>query len=70
MDWLLRKLGYYRCDWGFATGRHYLLVNGYVVAVAGDSCRDENLGYITENGYSIWTGEDIKKVLGVENSKE
>ncbi len=31
-------------DWGFACGRTYLTVNGYVVAMEGDVLRDMELG--------------------------
>lgn len=26
IEWLLRRFGYYRIDYGFATGRHWLTV--------------------------------------------
>lgn len=31
-------------DWGFGTGRTYLTVAGYIVAMEGDPVRDMNLG--------------------------
>ena len=45
-------------DWGLSCGRMYLTVDGFVVAMEGDLCRDEN----REN--RAWTGDMIRKIAG------
>ena len=55
-------------DWGAACGRHYLTVAGYVVAMAGDPCRDSSLLDSFPESYGIknngrWTEEMIKHVV-------
>lgn len=35
--WLLRKFGYYKCDYGFACGRHWISIDTKVIAqTSGD----------------------------------
>jgi hypothetical protein len=44
--WLLRKLGYYRIDYGVSCGRHWMSIDGKVVAqTSGDHVwlRDEDV---------------------------
>lgn len=40
-------------DWGFACGRHYLTVNGIIVAVAGQRCFDESFPPTPLTGFSL-----------------
>ena len=50
-----------RVDCGFSCGRYYLEVQGYVVAMELDVCRDWNL---TEKFKSqVWTKDMIKYVV-------
>lgn len=55
--WLLRFFGYYKCDYGFATGRHWVSIDGKVIAqTSGDDVwmRDEDVHamgyYILDHG--------------------
>lgn len=32
-----------KIDWGFACGRAYLSIDGFVIAMEGDACRDFDL---------------------------
>jgi hypothetical protein len=35
--WILAKFGYYKIDYGFSCGRHFLILNGKVIAqTSGD----------------------------------
>ena len=45
-------------DWGLACGRIYLTVDGFVVAMEGDMCRDEN------REARCWTGDMIRRIAG------
>ena len=37
MRWLLRKLGYFKVDYGFSCGRHWLQIDNKVIAqTSGD----------------------------------
>lgn len=51
---------YDKVDWGFACGRTYLEINGYVAAMEGDVCRDIVL---TTKFGPTWTAEGIKSVV-------
>lgn len=44
-SWLLRKLGYYRVDYGFSCGRHWMSIDGHFIAqTPGDIwLRDEDV---------------------------
>lgn len=56
---LLRKFGYYTIDYGFATGRHWIAIDGKIIAqTAGDDVwlRDEDVERI------------INKILRTENA--
>jgi hypothetical protein len=52
MNWLLRLFGYYKIDYGYACGRHWIEIDGKVIAqTSGDDVwlRDEDvhrLGYV------------------------
>lgn len=43
--WLLRQFGFYKIDYGFATGRHWLQIDGHMIAQSGDEIwmRDEDV---------------------------
>lgn len=46
MRWLLRFFGYYKIDYGFSCGRHWMEIDGKIVAqTAGDDVwlRDEDV---------------------------
>jgi len=47
-----------KVDWGLACGRFYLMVDGVVVAMEGDMCRDEN------REHRCWTGDMIRRIAG------
>jgi hypothetical protein len=53
---ILKRFGYYPCDWFYTCGRCFLEVNGYVVVLETQQCFDENFG-------TNWTRENIKEVL-------
>lgn len=39
LRWLLKNIGYYRVDYGFSCGRHWLSIDGRTVAqTSGDHC--------------------------------
>lgn len=39
MQWFLRLFGYYRIDYGFTCGRHWMTINGKTIApTSGDDC--------------------------------
>jgi hypothetical protein len=57
-------------DWGFACGRYYLEVAGYVVAMEGDPVREIELSphYPADLARAFgekqfWTGDLIKRVV-------
>lgn len=58
---ILRYFGYYKCDYGFATGRHYVIINGMVIADTpeDDFWLSENdvhrLGYCLFDHGEHWT---------------
>jgi hypothetical protein len=52
-----------KIDTGFACGRHYLSVNGFVVAMEGDLCRDSTLPG------THWSEELLKSVVNDTQSK-
>lgn len=63
---MLRSLGYLKCDYGFACGRHWVEIDGYVLAqVSGEACplRDEDvhrIGYVCLDHGKYW--DDPKKL--------
>jgi len=61
--WLLKKFGYYHMNYGFACGRHWLSIDGRIIAqTPGDIwLRDEDchrLGYIFLDHGKHWTRPD------------
>ncbi len=62
--WLLRKFGYFRIDYGFSCGRHWMSIDGKVIAqTAGDHVylRDEDvhrLVYTAIDGGRYWSRPD------------
>jgi hypothetical protein len=62
-------------DWGFACGRHYLTVAGYIVAMEGDPIRDADVFALQSEaarklGWKGWDGEAIKAVCAVANKAQ
>ena len=64
---ILRKHGYLKCDYGFACGRHWVAIDGKVIAqTQGDDCwlRDEDvhrLGYVCLDKGKHWVKpEEVK----------
>lgn len=49
-----------KIDWGFACGRHYLKVNGFVTVIIGNRCYDSDL--VEKFTSDRWTEEMIKWV--------
>lgn len=58
---ILRRFGYLKCDYGFACGRHWVSIDGKVIAQSsGDDCwmRDEDvhrMGYVCLDHGEHWT---------------
>jgi hypothetical protein len=62
-------------DWGFACGRHYLTVAGYIVAMEGDPIRDADVFALQGDaarklGWKGWDGEAIKAVCAAANKEK
>jgi len=61
LRWLLRHIGYYHIDYGFACGRHWIEIDGKIIAqTPGDDVwlRDEDvhrLGYAILDMGRHWT---------------
>ena len=58
---ILRKFGYLKCDYGFSCGRHYIVIDGLVIAQStGDDVwlKDEDvhrMGYVLLDKGKFWT---------------
>lgn len=62
--WILRKFGYYRIDYGFSMGRHWMSIDGKIIAQShGDDVwmRDEDIRrliYIAVDHGKHWSAPD------------
>jgi hypothetical protein len=58
---LLRAFGYYKCDYGFASGRHWVSIDGHVLAqVSGEDVPMADkvvhrIGYVCFDKGKHWT---------------
>lgn len=74
-SWLLRFFGYYRIDYGFSCGRHWMTINGKTIAqTAGDAVwmRDEDvhrLGYAVLDHGKHWTAPNGTELTGAASSR-
>jgi hypothetical protein len=62
-------------DWGFACGRHYLTVAGYIVAMEGDPIRDADVFALQDDAsrkldWKGWDGAAIKAVCAAANKEQ
>lgn len=51
MTWLLRKLGFYKIEWGYACGRAFIRIDGKTIAhTSGDDvfCQNETVAEIID----------------------
>ena len=61
MNWLLRLFGYYKIDYGYSCGRHWIEIDGKVIAQTPFDdvwLRDEDvhrLGYVVLDKGKYWT---------------
>ncbi len=64
VDNILRRFGYYKCDYGFSCGRHWISIDDKIICqTSGDDVwmRDEDvhrLGYICFDHGKFWDKPD------------
>ena len=72
--WILRQFGFYKIDYGLACGRHWMEIDGQVIAQTESDAvwlRDEDVVWLVKGtlGAPEWTWPGQRRPIGGVNEK-